>query len=64
VDPNLLALYRAQVDAGGWHVTGQLPALRHNQPLGTAFGAEIQAAIRDNGTFMDPRSHKDWWKGY
>lgn len=64
VDPNLLALYRAQVDAGGWHVTGQLPALRHNQPLGTAFGAEIRAAIRDNGTFMDPRSRKDWWKGY
>lgn len=65
VDPNLLALYRAQRDANGWHVTGQLPALRNNQALGTApsGGGEIRAAIRDNGAFMDPRSRKDWWQG-
>jgi hypothetical protein len=64
VDPNLLALYRAQVSAEGWHVTGQLPALRNNQAFGTALGSELKVAIRDRGTFMDPRSRKDWWPGY
>ncbi len=64
VDPNLLALYRAQTDADGWHVTGQLPALRNNQALGTASNTQIKVAIRDRGTFMDPRSRKDWWQGY
>jgi hypothetical protein len=64
VDPNLLALYQAQRDADGWHVTGLLPGLGNNQALGTAFGAEVKVAIRDRGTFMDPRSRKDWWQGY
>ena len=64
VDPNLLALYQAQRDVDGWHVTGFLPGLANNQALGTAFGAEIKVAIRDRGTFMDPRSRKDWWQGY
>jgi hypothetical protein len=64
VDPNLLALYQAQRDVDGWHVTGFLPGLGNNQALGTAFGAEIEVAIRDRGTFMDPRSRKDWWQGY
>ncbi len=64
VDPNLLALYRAQVNDEGWHVTGQLPGLRNNQPLGTALDTEIQVVIRDRGAFMDPRSRKDWWQGY
>jgi hypothetical protein len=64
VDPNLLALYQAQRDADGWHVTGFLPGLGNNQALGTVFGAEIKVAIRDQGTFMDPRSRKDWWQGY
>jgi hypothetical protein len=64
VDPNLLALYRAQTDTGGWHVTGQLPALRNNQALGTALSGEIKVVIRDKGAFMDPRSRKDWWRGY
>jgi hypothetical protein len=64
VDPNLLTLYQAQTDADGWHATGYLPALRNNQALGTAFDAEVQVAIRDRGTFMDPRSRKDWWQGY
>ena len=59
VDPNLLALYN-QGNAGG---RAQLPALRANQPLGTAIGGELMAAIRDTGTFMDPRSQKDWWQG-
>ena len=64
VDPNLLALYRAQTDAAGWHVTWYLPALRNNQALGTALSSEIRVAIRDRGAFMDPRSRKDWWRGY
>jgi hypothetical protein len=64
VDPNLLALYRAQVDGAGYHVTGWLPGLKNNQPLGTTLGSEIKVSIRDRGTFMDPRSRKDWWQGY
>jgi len=64
VDPNLLALYRAQTDSAGWHVTGRLPALRNNRQLGTAFTGGVKVAIRDTGAFMDPRSRKDWWVGY
>ena len=59
VDPELVALYQ-QANAGGRH---ELPALRSNQPFGTARGAEVLVAIRDTGTFMDPRSRKDWWAG-
>lgn len=59
VDPNLLALYQ-QANASG---RGQLPALRNNQPFGTARSGEVLAAIRDTGSFMDPRSGKDWWQG-
>lgn len=62
VNPNLIALYQAQLDGAGWNDTGQLPALRNNQALGTALNAEVKAAIRDAGSFMDPRSRKDWWK--
>lgn len=64
VNPNLLALYEAQTGADGWHVTGNLPALRNNQVLGTALANEIQVAIRDKGSFMEPRSRKDWWMGF
>ncbi len=59
VDPNLLSLYR-QLNAAG---RGWLPALRNGETLGTAAGNEIRIAVRDNGTFMDPRSRKDWWQG-
>ncbi len=62
VDPNLLVLYNSQMDAAGWNGTGHLPALRNNQAIGTAKDNQIGVAIRDVGTFMDPRSHKDWWK--
>lgn len=62
VDPNLLALYRAQNDANGWRRSASLPGLRNGQPLGTAAGSEIRVAIRDSATFMDPRSRKDWWQ--
>lgn len=64
IDPILLALYDAQTGGSGWHVTGSLPALRNNQALGTALSNEIQVAIRDKGSFMDPRSRKDWWVGF
>ncbi len=59
VDVNLLALYRRMNQAG----RGQLPALRNGEILGTAKGSEIRVAVRDRGSFMDPRSRKDWWKG-
>ncbi len=59
VEPRLLALYRSWNSAGRDH----LPALRAGQALGRAQGNEIGVAIRDYGTFMDPRSRKDWWQG-
>ncbi len=59
VEPNLLALYQASNSAG----RGQLPALQAGQAFGRARGDEIGVAIRDNGTFMDPRSRADWWRG-
>ena len=59
VDANLLALYR-QLNAAG---RSELPALWPGQPLGRAPGSEIDAAIRDSGAFLDPRSRKDWWQG-
>jgi uncharacterized protein YraI len=62
VDPNLLALYRAQNDANGWRSSNSLPGLRNGQPLGTAAGGEVRVAIRDSATFLDPRSRKDWWQ--
>jgi hypothetical protein len=57
VEPNLLALYQAWNSAG----RGRLPALRPGQAFGRARVGEIGVAIRDNGSFMDPRSRKDWW---
>ncbi len=59
VEPNLLALYQMQNNAG----RAQLPALRAGQAFGRATGSELGIAIRDHGTFLDPRSRKDWWKG-
>jgi hypothetical protein len=59
VDPNLLAAYQSANASG----RGSLPALRNNQPMGTAHSGEVLAAVRDTGTFMDPRSRKDWWMG-
>ena len=56
VEPSLLALYQT------WNSSGrsQLPALRPGQAFGRARGTELGLAVRDNGTFMDPRSRKDW----
>ncbi len=64
VDPNLLALYQAQTGANGWHTSGNLPALKNDQALGTALDNTVIVAIKDRGTYMDPRSRKDWWMGY
>jgi hypothetical protein len=60
VDPNLLTLYR-QLDANG---RTSLPALSANEIVGHAASIPLKFAIRDTGSFMDPRSRKDWWKGY
>lgn len=57
VDPGLLLLYR-QLDAAG---RSQLPALRNGERLGNALARPLKVAIRDTGSFMDPRSRKDWW---
>lgn len=59
VDTNLLALYNT-LNAQG---RNQLPALFPGQPLGRAKGNEIDVAVRDGGSFLDPRSRKDWWQG-
>ncbi len=60
VDPKLVSLYQS-CHAGGRR---SLPALRERQPFARAGGGEMRIAIRDNGSFMDPRSHKDWWYGH
>ncbi len=52
-DPNLLALY--QESQGN-----ELPGLTLDTPVGTATN-ELIVAVRDNGTFMDARSKRDWW---
>jgi hypothetical protein len=60
VEPRLRALYE-QLNAAGRH---ELPALRPGQALGRARGTQLDVAIRDTGTFMDPRSRLDWWHGW
>ena len=60
VDPNLLALYQ-KLNNEGRH---ELPALKGGQALGSVPGNRVGIVIRDTGTFMDPRSRKDWWHGY
>lgn len=59
VDSHLLSLYQRTNGAG----RVELPALQAGQAIGLTEGTEIQAAIRDAGGFMDPRSRKDWWHG-
>jgi hypothetical protein len=60
VEPSLLALYRS-CNASG---RAQLPALENGQAIGRARESEVGIAIRDSGSFMDPRSRKDWWQGF
>ena len=59
VDPNLLALYQT-LDAAG---RTSLPALRSGDRLGQARLETFLVAVRDTGSFLDPRSAKDWWQG-
>lgn len=58
VDPMLLALYEEMHAAG----RDDLPALRRSDSLGIASSHSIFVAVRDTGSFMDPRSGKDWWQ--
>jgi len=60
VDATLLALYQQLNDAG----RHSLPALTAGQAFGRAHAERVGVAIRDTGTFLDPRSRKDWWRGY
>lgn len=60
VDPRLVELYR-QGNGDGRH---DLPALDAGQAFGKALGDTVGIAIRDQGTFMDPRSRKDWWRDH
>jgi hypothetical protein len=60
VDAALVALYQQLNDAG----RHMLPALKAGQAFGRAQAERVGVAIRDNGTFLDPRSRKDWWRGY
>jgi hypothetical protein len=59
VAPDLLALYQS-MDAAG---RGRLPALFGGQAVGRAITTELGVAIRDTGSFLDPRSRQDWWQG-
>lgn len=58
VEPKLQEVYN-QMDAAGRR---QLLALAAGQPFGRARDTEIKVAVRDKGTFMDPRTSKDWWR--
>lgn len=60
-DPNLLALYTSR-NYNNPAKRNTLIALRTRDSFGTARGNQVIVAIRANGSFMDPRSRKDWWK--
>jgi hypothetical protein len=32
--------------------------------VGTARYNQVLVGVRDCGSFTDPRSRKDWWRGY
>jgi hypothetical protein len=61
VDPNLVALYRAQL-LNGKRETKKLPGLKVDQVIGTALEDAVTVAVRDRAAFLDPRSRKDWWQ--
>ena len=60
VDPSLLQRYR-EMDAAGRR---RLPALRNGDLVGYAIAPSVKVAVRDTGRFMDPRTRKDWWRGW
>lgn len=57
IDGSLLAFYN-QLDQAGRE---SLPALKAGARIGTGSG-DILVAIRDTGSFMDPRWRSDWWQ--
>ncbi len=59
VEPSLRALYDELNRTG----RNDLPVLRGRQPLGRAWGTEVNIAVRDWAAFGDPRSCKDHWQG-
>lgn len=60
VDPALVALYRAANASGRLG----LPGLYNGEILGVARGSEVDVATRDRGAFLDPRTRKNWWRGW
>jgi hypothetical protein len=58
VAPSLLELYNT-LNARG---RDQLPALRAGQAFAHTRATPLALAIRDNGSFMEARSRKDWWR--
>ncbi len=60
IDAAIVQRYRELSAAG----RNELPALRSGELIGYAFAGSIKVAVRDTGSFMDPRTRKDWWKGY
>lgn len=58
VDSSLLAYYN-QLDQAG---RDELPALLAGEQIGQAIGGEIRVAVRDTGSFLDPRWQGDWWQ--
>lgn len=57
VDPQLLAYYNRLNEAG----RTELPVLMAGMKIGEALANEILVAIRDTGSFMDPRWFYAWW---
>lgn len=58
VNKDLLTLYRKD-DAEG---RNRLPIVNANDVIGTVdTGGEVRVTIRDTGSYMDPRTLRDWW---
>ncbi len=55
VDQDLVIMYQQNIGQG------KVVELPCGYPLGTSIGSEL-VSIRDTGSFMDPRSRKDWWQ--
>ena len=58
VDPNLIVLYD-RLNREGRH---KLPGVYNHSVVGIAQGGEVAVAVRDSGSFLDPRSWQDWWQ--
>lgn len=60
IAPELVALYRKLNSEG----RKRLPALRNGEVFGVVDKGMIKIAMRDTGSFLDPRACKDWWMDY